>query len=119
MHHRQGFEQTHPSERDMYFSSLPQQQDIKSESEKPKKPKKVKHEDDDDKRRRFLERNRQAASKCRQKKKMWMQELEQKSAEVFARNRDLMMLTTTLQEQIAHLEQELAAAKSGCTCQHK
>ncbi|KAJ3115925.1 Alcohol O-acetyltransferase [Phlyctochytrium bullatum] len=66
-----------------------------------KRKKGVKDEADheDDKRKKFLERNRVAASKCRQKKKMWMQELEQKSTELTERNKELHLTVSQLKEE--------------------
>lgn len=74
----------------------------------------------DEKRLKFLERNRvagtvfNAASKCRQKKKMWMQELEQKSSEIFQRNRDLQLLTKHLKEEVARLTHENSQLRAQC-----
>ncbi|KAJ3312677.1 Alcohol O-acetyltransferase [Boothiomyces sp. JEL0838] len=70
----------------------------------------------EDKRKKFLERNRLAASKCRQKKKMWMQELESKSSEIFQRNRDLQNLTNQLKDQVAELSAQLHIYQTQCKC---
>jgi len=40
----------------------------------------------DEKRLKFLERNRAAATRCREKKKHWMQELQQKANTLFVAN---------------------------------
>ncbi|ORY05983.1 hypothetical protein K493DRAFT_344746 [Basidiobolus meristosporus CBS 931.73] len=58
----------------------------------------------DEKRRRFLERNRVAASKCRQKKKIWVKELEQRSQMVANRNRELRQLVGQLKEELLQLK---------------
>jgi hypothetical protein len=66
-------------------------------------------EDAEKKRKRFLERNRVAAYKCRQKKKAWMQELEAKSEEATKRNRELHMLVNQLKEEAIQLKNQLVS----------
>eukprot|EP00112_Aurelia_sp_Birch-Aquarium-sp1_P018543 Seg4439.3 transcript_id=Seg4439.3/GoldUCD/mRNA.D3Y31 product="Cyclic AMP-dependent transcription factor ATF-2" protein_id=Seg4439.3/GoldUCD/D3Y31 len=61
--------------------------------------------DPDERRRRFLERNRAAASRCRQKRKVWVQQLEKKADELSANN-------TTLQNEINILRTEVAQLKA-------
>jgi hypothetical protein len=63
--------------------------------------------EDDDKREQFLARNREAASKCRQKKKEWTQDLEQKARDLSAQKQ---MLTTYM----AVLKNELLMLKCKC-----
>ena len=63
--------------------------------------------EDDDKREQFLARNREAASKCRQKKKEWTQDLEQKARDLSSQKQ---MLTTYL----AMLKNELLMLKCKC-----
>lgn len=46
-------------------------------------------EDPDEKRRKFLERNRAAASRCRQKRKVWVQSLEKKAEDLCSTNGQL------------------------------
>lgn len=46
-------------------------------------------EDPDEKRRKFLERNRAAASRCRQKRKVWVQSLEKKAEDLGSMNGQL------------------------------
>jgi hypothetical protein len=72
-------------------------------------------EDPEQKRRKFLERNRMAASKCRQKKKMWMQELEQRSEEVVQRNKALHTLVSQLKEEVLILKNQLLSHHN-CNC---
>jgi hypothetical protein len=67
----------------------------------------LKGEGDDTKREQFLARNREAASKCRQKKKEWTQDLEQKARDLSAQKQ---MLTTCL----AALKNELLMLKCKC-----
>jgi len=66
----------------------------------------------DEKRRKFLERNRIAASKCRQKKKAWVQDLEKKSTEVSITNRNLKIIVNQLREQVAVLRSQLLLHKN-------
>ncbi|ORX95262.1 hypothetical protein K493DRAFT_301562 [Basidiobolus meristosporus CBS 931.73] len=73
------------------------------------------NEDEDEKRKKFLERNRMAASKCRQKKKMWMKELEIRSEEVTNRNKSLHMLVGQLKEEVMQLKGQLLAHRN-CNC---
>nr|XP_025038598.1 cyclic AMP-dependent transcription factor ATF-2 isoform X3 [Pelodiscus sinensis] len=47
------------------------------------------NEDPDEKRRKFLERNRAAASRCRQKRKVWVQSLEKKAEDLSSLNGQL------------------------------
>ena len=49
-------------------------------------------EDPDEKRRKFLERNRAAASRCRQKRKVWVQSLERKADDMNSVNGQLQVL---------------------------
>lgn len=49
-------------------------------------------EDPDEKRRKFLERNRAAASRCRQKRKVWVQSLEKKAEDLSSMNGQLQVL---------------------------
>ncbi|KAL6617328.1 hypothetical protein U3516DRAFT_590217 [Neocallimastix sp. 'constans'] len=70
----------------------------------------------DEKRRKFLERNRIAASKCRQKKKAWVQDLEKKSNEVSITNRNLKLIVNQLRDQVAVLRGQLLLHKN---CQSK
>ncbi|KAH0602769.1 uncharacterized protein H6S33_008419 [Morchella sextelata] len=71
--------------------------------------------EDDKRRKKFLERNRVAASKCRQKKKLWMQKLEEnaRNAQLSAKN---------LREQVTALKDEMLNLKgmllkhTGCGC---
>lgn len=51
-------------------------------------------EDPDEKRRKFLERNRAAASRCRQKRKVWVQSLEKKAEDLNSMNGQLQVLFT-------------------------
>ncbi|KAJ3182087.1 hypothetical protein HDU87_000433 [Geranomyces variabilis] len=71
------------------------------------------------KRERFLERNRLAASKCRQKKKEWLHELEVRERQGLAVNAHLQTLVAKLREEIRALKRELVLLPPRppeCTC---
>ncbi|XP_057293852.1 cyclic AMP-dependent transcription factor ATF-2-like [Hydractinia symbiolongicarpus] len=65
----------------------------------------------EEKRRRFLERNRAAASRCRQKRKVWVNQLEQKSDDLIQTNSQLMSEITALRSEVAQLKGLLLAHK--------
>jgi len=67
------------------------------------------------KRRRFLERNRVAASKCRQKKKAWMQDLESEAREAQNMSKQLKACVSVLKEEILQLKNELLKHNT-CEC---
>lgn len=52
-------------------------------------------QDPDERRQKFLERNRAAATRCRQKRKLWVSSLEKKAEE---------LTHTNLQLQVGHVE---------------
>ncbi|XP_061647982.1 cyclic AMP-dependent transcription factor ATF-2 isoform X2 [Phyllopteryx taeniolatus] len=68
-------------------------------------------EDPDEKRRKFLERNRAAASRCRQKRKVWVQSLEKKADDLNSTNGQLQSEVTLLRSEVAQLKQLLLAHK--------
>uniref|UniRef100_A0A8C2CX49 Activating transcription factor 2 n=1 Tax=Cyprinus carpio TaxID=7962 RepID=A0A8C2CX49_CYPCA len=68
-------------------------------------------EDPDEKRRKFLERNRAAASRCRQKRKVWVQNLEKKAEDLSSVNGQLQNEVTLLRSEVAQLKQLLLAHK--------
>lgn len=67
------------------------------------------------KRKRFLERNRLAASKCRQKKKLWTQDLEMSARLGFQQLKHLKMIAAQLQEELRELRTQLLT-HHGCNC---
>jgi uncharacterized small protein (DUF1192 family) len=67
------------------------------------------------KRKRFLERNRVAASKCRQKKKQWMQELESEARAAQNSSKILKNSVAVLREELIRLKNELLKHDS-CDC---
>ncbi|KAF5905843.1 cyclic AMP-dependent transcription factor ATF-2 isoform X1, partial [Clarias magur] len=69
------------------------------------------NEDPDEKRRKFLERNRAAASRCRQKRKVWVQSLEKKAEDLGSMNTQLQNEVTLLRNEVAQLKQLLLAHK--------
>ncbi|XP_063065438.1 cyclic AMP-dependent transcription factor ATF-7a isoform X1 [Engraulis encrasicolus] len=68
-------------------------------------------DDPDERRQRFLERNRAAASRCRQKRKVWVNSLEKKAEELTSMNVSLSNEVTLLRNEVAHLKQLLLAHK--------
>ncbi|XP_040281756.1 cyclic AMP-dependent transcription factor ATF-7-like isoform X4 [Bufo bufo] len=68
-------------------------------------------EDPDERRQRFLERNRAAASRCRQKRKVWVCSLEKKAEELNSQNVQLSNEVTLLRNEVAQLKQLLLAHK--------
>ncbi|EPY52960.1 transcription factor Atf21 [Schizosaccharomyces cryophilus OY26] len=74
--------------------------------------------DDDcsDKRKRFLERNRVAASKCRQKKKLWTQDLENSARVACEQSKALRSLVAQLREEVLCLKNQLLAHQD-CGCE--
>uniref|UniRef100_A0A8C5M3Z8 Cyclic AMP-dependent transcription factor ATF-7 n=1 Tax=Leptobrachium leishanense TaxID=445787 RepID=A0A8C5M3Z8_9ANUR len=68
-------------------------------------------EDPDERRQRFLERNRAAASRCRQKRKVWVCSLEKKAEELTSQNVQLGNEVTILRNEVAQLKQLLLAHK--------
>ncbi|XP_076874691.1 cyclic AMP-dependent transcription factor ATF-7a isoform X3 [Brachyhypopomus gauderio] len=68
-------------------------------------------DDPDERRQRFLERNRAAASRCRQKRKLWVNSLEKKAEELTSMNVSLTNEVSLLRNEVAHLKQLLLAHK--------
>ncbi|XP_077435152.1 cyclic AMP-dependent transcription factor ATF-2 isoform X2 [Vanacampus margaritifer] len=68
-------------------------------------------DDPDEKRRKFLERNRAAATRCRQKRKVWVQSLERKADDLNSVNGQLQSEVTLLRSEVAQLKQLLLAHK--------
>ncbi|KAJ8359014.1 hypothetical protein SKAU_G00155390 [Synaphobranchus kaupii] len=68
-------------------------------------------DDPDERRQRFLERNRAAATRCRQKRKVWVGALEKKAEELTSINVNLSNEVTLLRNEVTHLKQLLLAHK--------
>ena len=71
---------------------------------------------EDAKRSKFLERNRVAASKCRQKKKEWTQNLENRARELQKDNNQLRMIMDSCRQEILFLKGEVLK-HSQCDCE--
>ena len=71
---------------------------------------------EDVKRSKFLERNRVAASKCRQKKKEWTQNLENRARELQKNNNQLRVVVESCREEVLFLKGELLK-HSQCDCE--
>lgn len=69
----------------------------------------------DEKRSKFLERNRVAASKCRQKKKEWTNNLEHKARELQNNKTQLAMMVGSLREEMLYLKGEVLR-HNNCNC---
>lgn len=68
-------------------------------------------DDPDERRRKFLERNRAAATRCRQKRKVWVSSLERKAEELTHTNLQLQDEVTSLKTEVTQLKQILLAHK--------
>ncbi|ORZ15027.1 hypothetical protein BCR42DRAFT_328506 [Absidia repens] len=64
---------------------------------------------DEEKRQQVLEKNRLAASKCRQRKKAWVEELAKKSEQAMHQNASLKRVISQLKEDILFLKSQLLA----------
>ena len=62
---------------------------------------------EDEKRNKFLERNRVAASKCRQKKKEWTSNLETRARELQGTKHELNMMVSSYRDEIMFLKGEM------------
>ena len=74
-----------------------------------------KNKPEDVKRSKFLERNRVAASKCRQKKKEWTQNLETRARELQKNNNSLRMMIESCRQEVLFLKGELLK-HGNCDC---
>ena len=70
----------------------------------------------DTKRKKFLERNRLAASKCRQKKKEWANNLEEQARYQAQENKLLRASVAQLRDECLYLKNFLLSTHSGCQC---
>ncbi|XP_038822473.1 cyclic AMP-responsive element-binding protein 5-like isoform X1 [Salvelinus namaycush] len=68
-------------------------------------------QDPDERRQKFLERNRAAATRCRQKRKVWVSALEKKAEELTHNNMQLQNEVTTLRSEVGQLKQILLTHK--------
>ena len=72
---------------------------------------------EDVRRSKFLERNRVAASKCRQKKKEWTQNLEDRSRKLQKDSNNMRMMIDSLRQEVLFLKGEMLR-HSGCDSPH-
>ncbi|XP_056255842.1 cyclic AMP-responsive element-binding protein 5-like isoform X2 [Seriola aureovittata] len=68
-------------------------------------------QDPDERRQKFLERNRAAATRCRQKRKLWVSSLEKKAEELTHTNLQLQNEVTSLRSEVGQLKQILLTHK--------
>ncbi|XP_054280337.1 cyclic AMP-dependent transcription factor ATF-7-like [Macrosteles quadrilineatus] len=68
-------------------------------------------DDEETKRRKFLERNRAAAMRCREKRKFWVATLEQRAEKMMTANQQLQLEVGALRAEVAHLKTLLLAHK--------
>ncbi|XP_037119155.1 cyclic AMP-responsive element-binding protein 5-like isoform X4 [Syngnathus acus] len=68
-------------------------------------------QDPDERRQKFLERNRAAATRCRQKRKLWVSSLEKKAEELTHANLQLQNEVTSLRSEVGQLKQILLTHK--------
>ncbi|KAL9046334.1 MAG: hypothetical protein Q9214_000804 [Letrouitia sp. 1 TL-2023] len=71
---------------------------------------------DDSRRSKFLERNRVAASKCREKKKAWTQNLEEKARNLQKENSSLRLMLDSLRDEMIFLKDEMLK-HNNCGCE--
>ena len=76
-----------------------------------KRGRKPDDEDPEIKRQRFLERNRAAASRCRAKKKQWVDNLEKKAKDMETMNGSLQQEVLMLRSEVQQLKSILIAHK--------
>ncbi|KAI8137745.1 hypothetical protein BJV82DRAFT_633863 [Fennellomyces sp. T-0311] len=62
-----------------------------------------------DRRSRTLEKNRRAAARCRQRKKLWVEELARQHEQVKQRNEQLQEMIPRLREEVYSLKNQLLA----------
>ncbi|XP_068670601.1 cyclic AMP-dependent transcription factor ATF-7-like [Montipora foliosa] len=87
-------------------------QDCKRGPGAGKRPRRTQDElDPDERRKRFLERNRAAATRCREKRKIWVQQLEKKAEDLTTTNSHLQSEITLLRTEVAQLKSLLLAHK--------
>src|SRR5208282_3827933 len=70
----------------------------------------------DNRRKKFLERNRLAAFKCRQKKKEWANNLEEQARYQAQENKLLRASVAQLRDECLYLKNFLLSTHSGCSC---
>ena len=71
---------------------------------------------EESRRSKFLERNRVAASKCRQKKKEWTQNLENRARQLQKENGSLRLMLESLRDEMLFIKGEMLK-HTGCGCE--
>ncbi|KAL0087243.1 hypothetical protein J3Q64DRAFT_1736051 [Phycomyces blakesleeanus] len=99
-----------PSRKSMRRKTAQQEEPKESLSQKRQRTKE-KTPEDEEKRKNFLERNRIAALKCRQRKKQWLSNLQGKVEYLSGDNDRLQMEAEALREEIVNLKTLLLAHK--------
>ncbi|KAI1902505.1 hypothetical protein AGOR_G00045450 [Albula goreensis] len=99
-----------------HFSGTPSQASPAAQSLQPVQScggrrRRAGEEDPDERRRKFLERNRAAATRCRQKRKIWVMSLERKAEELSHTNLQLQNEVTQLKVEVTQLKQLLHTHK--------
>lgn len=84
---------------------------VPSHAPRRKRGRKPDDEDPEVKRQKFLERNRAAASRCRAKKKLWVEDLEKKSKDMASVNQNLHQEVIMLRSEVQQLKSILIAHK--------
>ena len=94
------------------MSRGPDVQTRAADTSTPNRKRKAEEDDPDERRKKFLERNRAAAARCRQKKKVWINGLEQKADDLQGTNNALLNEVAMLKSEVAQLKQLLLAHKN-------
>lgn len=89
----------------------PDMEDMDSDDMEADLPKDTRKMTDEEKRKNFLERNRVAALKCRQRKKQWLQNLQSKVEIYSSENDALSAQVTALRDEVLNLKTILIAHK--------
>uniref|UniRef100_A0A672I2Y3 cAMP responsive element binding protein 5b n=1 Tax=Salarias fasciatus TaxID=181472 RepID=A0A672I2Y3_SALFA len=114
-HHHPDLSDAHASVRVFQMSPATQQmqptQTLQSPPPSGGRRRRVVDEDPDERRRKFLERNRAAATRCRQKRKVWVMSLEKKAEELTQTNMQLQNEVTMLKNEVTQLKQLLLTHK--------
>ncbi|KAI9250366.1 hypothetical protein EDC94DRAFT_623087 [Helicostylum pulchrum] len=125
LHHEYTRRSSRIQTKQTFFSDYIDEEEEEAEKTKPRttsvqsgRKRRIVFEGDDaeDRRKKFLERNRVAAYKCRQKKKNWMQELEQKAEIQNSRNEELRSTVAQLREESMYLR-NLLLSHGNCDCE--
>jgi len=96
-------------------TQLPQDPVPKAPKKRGRKRKQLDEKMQIEKRKKFLERNRVAANRCRERKKTYVTNLEVKQKEVLARNQYLLVEVEALREEINVLKQLAYPISTGQT----